>query len=228
MRIFVSHRSQSTLPTVVRLSERLQERFGLNAVLVDALSQPTKSKAGAKKGRRSGKRGRNKVARQPRVERREVLEAKLAGTQAVLAVIDKEFCSTARSEQDRVRQHLELAFQQNLAVVPVLCGGAELPDACELPESLHPLLEVPTVRVGQPDQPSFELESQRVIHALTDAAEQRMRWAAKERAAASAQANAIRRSGESRRRVRLGLVAVAVLLCVGLPLLWFRDGLGLG
>jgi TIR domain len=121
--IFISYRRDDSQGWVGRLARALQESFPRARVFYDiAAIQP----------------GEDFVA---------AIEDALSCCQAVLAIIGPRWLSAQTAEGQRriddpidfVRLEIETALVRPVRVVPVLLGGAAMPNASELPESLLPL-----------------------------------------------------------------------------------------
>ena len=113
MRILVSHRTRSLVPTVAHLLEALQQRFGMHAVKVDTPQTSTMKVRRKEKGRRRdkrGRRGRTGLASAPAAPR-----AWLGDAQALVVVIDPHWTQALALKRDRVRGLLEAAFEKEAA-----------------------------------------------------------------------------------------------------------------
>jgi TIR domain len=131
MRVFVSYRRDDTAGRAGRLGDGLSTRLGAGNVFQDVGSiAPGVDFEGA------------------------ILDA-LAATDATIVVIGPEWARLRgpdsvprlREPADYVRQEVAAALKSGQPVVPVLVGGARLPDRDELPEELTPLLRRQAVAV---------------------------------------------------------------------------------
>ncbi len=122
--IFISYRHDDSQGWVGRLARALQQSFPHARVFYDiATIQP----------------GEDFVA---------AIEEALSCCQAVLAIIGPRWLNAQTAEGQRriddpvdvVRLEIETALVRTVRVVPVLFGGAAMPKASDLPESLQPLL----------------------------------------------------------------------------------------
>jgi hypothetical protein len=121
--VFISYRREDSQGWVGRLARALQESFPRAGVFYDiATIRP----------------GEDAVA---------AIDDALSSCQAVLAIIGPRWLSAQTAEGQRriddpvdfVRLEIERALVRPVRVVPVLFGGAAMPKASDLPESLRPL-----------------------------------------------------------------------------------------
>lgn len=123
-RIFISYRRQDTLAIAGRIFDRLEAKFGSNGVFMDIDSIP------------------------PGVDFHGWLDDEVSQASVVLALIgagwlnaqDEAGLRRLDSPNDFVRIEIETALRRSIPLVPVLIGGASMPRADELPESLRPVL----------------------------------------------------------------------------------------
>jgi ketosteroid isomerase-like protein len=121
--IFVSYRRSDAPGHAGRLYDRLSERFGEAQVFKDLDSM------------------------EPGVDFEEVVRDTIAGCDAVVAVIGKDWLAPAADGTSRLHDpddwvRLELASalsRKGVRVVPVLVAGAQMPSSSELPKDLKPL-----------------------------------------------------------------------------------------
>jgi hypothetical protein len=121
--IFISYRRQGALIPARAVFERLSREFGPDEVFIDM--------EGIEYG----------------VDFVDVLSRQLQGCQVMLALIDPEWATATDKqgrrridqEYDYVRTEIVTALTRGIRTVPVLIGGAEMPDAQTLPELLRPL-----------------------------------------------------------------------------------------
>jgi hypothetical protein len=129
LKIAVSYRRADSQAITGRLHDRLVAHYGDESVFMDIDSIPLG------------------------VNFRTHIKAQLAETHVMLLMIGKGWVgaragATARifDSDDPCRQEVELAFAQQLLVVPVLVDGASMPKRSELPESLT---ELPSLNAAQ-------------------------------------------------------------------------------
>ena len=158
-RIFISYRRTDDRRDTGRLLTMLQQSFQPDQLFADA--EPVEP-------------GDN-VARS--------LGAKIADSDVLVAIIGPQWSEAAdarggrRLDQatDVVRVAIEAALSRGKRIIPVLIGGAEMPAAAQLPESLRPLTALAAVRIGDD---SFRTDAERLVKTLGDQAARRPRgWA---------------------------------------------------
>ena len=83
-----------------------------------------------------------------------------------LAIIGNQWLAGRRIDDpsDLVRVEIETAMSRDIPVIPVLVGGAEMPDEDELPDGLKPLRYRNAIKV-RPD-PDFPTDMARLVDAL--------------------------------------------------------------
>lgn len=124
IRVFISHRPADAGGFVMALQTSLASRFGRSEVLTFA-----------------------DVARQhPGIAKSEQIQRGISSADVVVAVIGKDWLTAAdevgnhlEDPEDRPRRELEAAFDGNITLIPVLVGGARMPRADELPDTLKGL-----------------------------------------------------------------------------------------
>jgi hypothetical protein len=124
MRVFLSYRRDDSSPWTGRLRDALAARFGDDGVFQDV----------------TGVR--------PGLSFDEEIASALARADATLAVIGPRWLSATGhdgrrrldDENDHVRRELVQALASQVPTIPVLVGGARLPDVDELPDVLRPLV----------------------------------------------------------------------------------------
>lgn len=129
--VFVSYRRDDSGGYASRLADALQDRFGADAVFRDVDSL---------------RAGRSFEA---------ALAEKLAECGAMLVVMSKQYATIAdgagrlrlAAPDDWVRREVEEGLARKIPVIPVLVGGAALPAASALPDSLKPLLSMQAVEL---------------------------------------------------------------------------------
>jgi len=122
-KIILSYRRGDSADIAGRIFDRLVQHFGSGRVFIDIDSIP----AGA--------------------DFHDHLHDALRDCGAILAIIGKSWSGPRRGrgsrimdEDDWVRLEVETALTKQIAVFPILVGGAELPTRQQLPEALAPLL----------------------------------------------------------------------------------------
>ena len=124
MRVFLSYRRDDAAPWAGRLSDALAAQFGEGSVFLDV--------TGVRPGSSFG----------------DEIHAALDRCDATLAVIGPRWLSVVGGEgeprlanpDDYVRRELAMALDRSTPTIPVLVGGAALPDIAQLPEELQPLV----------------------------------------------------------------------------------------
>lgn len=148
-RIFVSYRRDDSQPWAARLIDDLRDYFGRDQVFRDV---------------DSNRAGQDYIV--------QIHEA-LAASRVVIAVIGRGWVGATddagrrRLEQpeDVVRLEIETALSDDLPIVPVLVGGAQMPQPKELPSSIERLARVHATRLSDEDWP-YHLR--RLFEALED------------------------------------------------------------
>lgn len=147
LKVFLSYRRDDSADVAGRLYDRLIERFGAAQVFKDVDSIP------------------------PGVDFRAYLSQQIAACDVVLAVIGARWLApdTIGSRRiddpkDFVRIELEAALERDVAVVPVLVGGAGVPHVEDLPETLAELA-YRQAQVVRPD-PDFHHDVDRLLQGL--------------------------------------------------------------
>jgi TIR domain len=123
LRIFLSYRRDDSSAWAGRLRDALAARFGEENIFQDV------------------------VAVRPGQTFTDAIDAALATSDAVLAVIGPRWLTSAGSDgeprlaksDDYLRTELTAALAQTKQLIPVLVGGAAMPTTAQLPESLKPL-----------------------------------------------------------------------------------------
>ena len=118
--IFISYRREDTEGHAGRLFEGLRARFGDDSVFMDV------------------------VAIEPGVDFRQVIDAKIAKCDVLLALIGRQWLSAGDGNgvrriddaQDFVRLEIAAALKRGIPVIPVLVQGARMPSADQLPADL--------------------------------------------------------------------------------------------
>jgi hypothetical protein len=121
--IFINYRREDSSAYAGRLYDALLAQFGRESVFMDI------------------------DAIGPGEDFREVIQQTCATCDVFLAVIGRSWATVQDksgkprlgAETDFVRLEISSALQKGLKVIPVLVGGADMPDASLLPPELHPL-----------------------------------------------------------------------------------------
>ncbi|HEX6817188.1 MAG TPA: toll/interleukin-1 receptor domain-containing protein [Ktedonobacterales bacterium] len=147
-KLFISYRRDDSIDICGRIYDRLSAYFGRAAVFKDVDSIPL---------------GVNFAT---------YINTFISQCAVQLVVIGPRWASIANERgrrlddpADLVRLEVEAALQANLVVIPVLVGGATLPTAEQLPESLRPLAALPPLPVD-PDL-DFDGDIIRLMRLLT-------------------------------------------------------------
>lgn len=97
----------------------------------------------------------------------------IAGADALLAVVGPRWLRTKREdksnlhdEADYVRLEIEAALNQKIKVAPVLVGGAKMPRAAEMPESIRAFVKLNAAQVDS--GVNFENDLNRLIGSLEE------------------------------------------------------------
>jgi hypothetical protein len=123
--IFVSYRRDQTAAHAGRLADRLVDHFGESQVFMDVDSIGL---------------GLDFV---------QVLQDAVGACEVMLVMIGPQWVSPRLEEpKDYVRIEVETALERSIRVVPILVGGAQLPQAAALPESLQPLTRRQAFELG--------------------------------------------------------------------------------
>ncbi len=130
--VFISYRRSDTAPYAARLKARLDSEFGDGYVFMDVDSL------------------------RPGEPFPQVIEATIESTEAVLALIGRDWLTVTDADGRRrldnpgdfVRIELATAFRLERVVIPVLLENASMPHAGELPELLAALAERHAIELG--------------------------------------------------------------------------------
>jgi hypothetical protein len=119
-KIAISYRRDDSMDITGRIFDRLTHRYGRESVFLDIDSIP------------------------PGIDFRDHLQESLDNVDVLMVVVgprwkgvDRNGATRIHSETDYVRTEVEIALKRNIAVVPLLVGGSEMPDPGELPESIR-------------------------------------------------------------------------------------------
>ncbi len=144
--IFISYRRRTSIDITGRIYDRLATHFGEDSVFKDVDSIPFG------------------------VNFRNHLEREVSLCPVLLAVIDPDWLAVAddrghpklTNPADWVRIEIETALQRDRLVIPVLVGGATLPEESTLPEGLKALAYRQSAQVRC--DPDFHRDLDRLIH----------------------------------------------------------------
>jgi len=119
LRIFICYRREDTAANAGRLADALVERFGRNSVFMDVDTI------------------------EPGVDFNDEIDRALGQCDVLIALIGPRWLDSANAHgrrlddpQDFVRVEIGHALDRNIRVIPTLVGGAEMPEADELPGDL--------------------------------------------------------------------------------------------
>src|SRR4051794_30026990 len=157
--IFVSYRREDTSAHAGRLADRLVDRFGETQVFMDVDSIGL---------------GLDFVT---------VLQDAVTACEVMLVMIGPGWVGPRLEEaEDYVRIEVQTALDREIRVVPILVGGAKLPEAAALPEPLRPLARRQAFEIGDT---TFRADASDLIERLDSVLEPAGPRAAPSRAAAS-------------------------------------------
>ncbi len=147
--IFISYRQEDTGHIAPRIFERLEAALGTGSVSMDTGCVPFG------------------------VDFQDYLDEEVGHARIVLVLIGHGWAGATDATGQRrlenpldfVRIDVESASRRKLPMGPVLIGGALMPRAEQLPESMRPLLHFNAVPVD--DGPNFDVHMDRLIAALT-------------------------------------------------------------
>jgi hypothetical protein len=129
--LFISYRREDSAGFAGRLQASLERRFGAEAVFRDVADL------------------------RPGEDFPAALRAGIEHAVAILVVIGPRWLSVEREghrrldqPQDQVRREVQMALSSNKPVIPVLVGGAQMPEAQALPPSLRALARLHAVELG--------------------------------------------------------------------------------
>ncbi|PSR17787.1 hypothetical protein C8255_10845 [filamentous cyanobacterium CCP3] len=146
--IFISYRRRTSIDITGRIYDRLIAHFGENSVFKDVDSIPFG------------------------VNFRHHLEQEVSHCPVLLAIIDPNWLGVADDRSrpklanpaDWVRIEIETALKRDRLVIPVLVGGATLPEESDLPEGLKALAYRQSAQVRC--DPDFHRDLDRLIHRI--------------------------------------------------------------
>jgi hypothetical protein len=145
--IFISYRRQDSADVTGRIYDRLVQRYSREQIFKDVDSIPLG------------------------VDFREHLGNVVGKCSLLLAVIGPQWTSAVGpngrrldDKSDFVRIEIEAALARNIPVIPLLVGGAALPDESQLPDSLGPITYRNGIQVRA--DPDFHRDMDRLIAGL--------------------------------------------------------------
>ncbi len=119
LRIFICYRREDTAANAGRIADALVERFGRNSVFMDVDTI------------------------EPGVDFNDEIDRAIGQCDVLIALIGPRWLESANARgrrlddpQDFVRVEIGHALDRNIRVIPTLVGGAEMPEADELPDDL--------------------------------------------------------------------------------------------
>jgi TIR domain len=146
--IFISYRREDSQHAAGRLVDRLAQTFPRDQLFMDV------------------------DAIEPGLDFLEVINAKLADSDVMLAVIgpswidcrDEGGARRLDDPADFVRLEIETALKRRIRVIPVLVDGAQVPKADSLPETLRPLVRRNAVTIAHA---KFGADTEALVRTLT-------------------------------------------------------------
>jgi len=151
-KIGISYRHSDSSAMAGRIFDRLAANYGKDSVFMDVEKIPFG------------------------IDIRKHIESILRETDVLLVVIGRQWLEAKPTglariaqEADPVREEIELAFNQDVRIIPILIDGATMPTSTELPESLHDFafLNAAEVAVGR----DFHIHMDRLIAEIDRAAQ---------------------------------------------------------
>ncbi|MGH9452743.1 MAG: toll/interleukin-1 receptor domain-containing protein [Terriglobia bacterium] len=148
-RVFINYRRDDSRADAGRIYDRLSVRY-------------------------PGKVFRDVGSLEPGVEWREAIEKVLSASDACIVVIGKNWLSITDAaghrrlddSRDTVRTEVLAALQHKMRVIPVLVGGAPMPEEEDLPEDLQPLARRNALQITEQD---WDEDMAKLIRALDQA-----------------------------------------------------------
>ncbi len=145
--IFLSYRRSDSQDVTGRIYDRLVQHFGREHVFKDVDNIPLG------------------------VDFRRFVGERVGSCDVLLAVIGPGWLSAGGDQgrrlddsRDLVRAEIASALKRDIPVVPVLVGGADVPDAAQLPDELRALSDRNGIRVGA--DPDFHRDVDRLLDGL--------------------------------------------------------------
>jgi hypothetical protein len=119
-RITLSYRREDSMDITGRIFDRLVSRYGRETVYRDIDNIP------------------------PGLDFRQHIRANIEGTDLLMVIVGPRWLGgerhgqpRIRSETDYVRVEVEAALDRHIPIIPLLVGGADMPEPSQLPESLR-------------------------------------------------------------------------------------------
>jgi hypothetical protein len=155
-RVFISYRRIDTSGHSGRVYDRLNQRFGANLTFFDV----------------------NSI--QPGQDFVQVIENAVSSCEILLAVIGRQWLSITDEKGERrldnpkdfVRLEIATALSRNIRVIPILVGGATMPQEADLPDDLKPLSRRNAIQINDE---TFHNDVDRLIAAIENSIDQRGR-----------------------------------------------------
>jgi len=143
-RIFINYRREDTSASASRIYEWLSEKYGDDQVFMDV------------------------DAIEPGLDWMQAIDQAVGQVDLVLALIGTDWLAElnrrlAHEPDDPMRHELETALQRDIRIIPVLIGGAKMPRADELPESLVALTRRHAFEVLRPGDERFRIDKQDLL-----------------------------------------------------------------
>jgi TIR domain-containing protein len=157
--IFLSYRHDDSTAVTGRICDRLHRSYGMKSVFLDFASIPYAKNFD------------------------ETIRTALERCNVVLAVVGPNWTGPGSGTDDRhriheagdyVRREVELALEMKVPVIPVLVGGAAMPKATSLPETLVRFCTGQAARVD--DTIDFHQHMRRLIHRIDQILRDQFRW----------------------------------------------------
>lgn len=144
---FLSYRREDSSGHAGRLYDRLTDVFGHDQVFMDVDNIP------------------------PGEDFIDVIQASVWASSIFLLVIGPRWAKFASKDgknrlddpNDFVRLEISSALKRNIRIIPVLVGGARMPDANELPPEIHPITRKQAVEISDG---RFRADAERLIKAI--------------------------------------------------------------
>src|SRR5215470_4230485 len=121
-KITISYRREDSMDITGRIFDRLTSRYGRETVFRDIDNVP------------------------PGLDFREHIRASIEESDVLMVVVGPRWMGSGRhgqprirSETDYVRVEVEAALDRHIPVIPLLVGGADMPEPGQLPESIRDL-----------------------------------------------------------------------------------------
>jgi len=199
--IFINYRRQDSSAYAGRLYDALVHRFGHGRVFMDI----------------------DTIG--PGQDFREVIQRTCASCGVFIAVIgnewatirDKNGCRRLENDTDFVRMEIASALQKNIPTIPVLVGGAEMPEQLSLPPDIRRLVFLNAWEISDK---RFVQDVQGLEHHIAKLLNGRdLFW---RRFLVDCVSNFVRNADQSTRRMWIGVTSVGLTGLLIMILLWLR------